>query len=318
MSSTGDFARALDRGARRLQPKRWRQFWKRILLRLLNARKELPPLLSAHTGVVTLIAQSKEGLVAFDVRDQGVGWPIAFAGEWEREESNQLRRLVQSGDVVIDVGANVGWYTLLFSALVGDAGVVLAFEPDRRNFELLSETVRLNQRGSRVRAHQLALLAQDGVAEFELSEQNFGDHRIRFQSPGAWQEQELYAEGSRRVTTVAGRSLDSVLQASDLGDRRIKLMKIDCQGAEPAVVDGATRTLARTAFLAMEYWPYGIRRAGFDPQTLIRTLSRNFDSFALFREADARSSFQPISALEGHAQSVRDHANYLFRNSALA
>jgi len=318
MHTITDYARAFERGFRRLLPPRLKRLGKDALLRLINPRKELPSFLGRRTLVVSLVAKTKEGLIAFDVRDQVVGWAIAFDGEWEREESDRLRTIVKSGDLAIDVGANIGWYTLMLSQLVGDTGLVLAFEPEPRNFELLSTNVKLNGRENRVRTFELALLSEDREVEFELSDQNFGDHRIRLRSPDSPREAELYAESTRRVTRVRARSLDAVVEAEQLGSRVIKLLKIDCQGAEATIVDGAARTLARTAYLAIEYWPYGIRRAGFDPLALIRTLARRFDSFAVLHDAPGLTAFQPTSALEAHASAVREHTDYLFRNSELA
>jgi len=318
MTTISHYARAFERRLRRLLPQRWKRLGKDALLRLINLRKELPSILGRDTHIVSLVVKTKEGLIAFDVRDGGVGWPIAFDGEWEREESDRLRGIVKPGDFVIDAGANIGWYTLMLSTLVGDTGLVLSFEPDPRNFELLTETVRLNGRGGRVRAFQLALMSEDREVEFELSDSNFGDHRIRLPSRDSGRETELYAETARRVTRVKARTLDGVLESEQVGSRVIKLMKIDCQGAEPTIVDGASRALARTAFLAIEYWPYGIRRAGFDPLALIRTLTRSFDSFAVLHDAGGLSVFQPTSGLEAHASSVREHTDYLFRHSDLA
>ncbi len=295
-----------------------KRFIRRALSRLFNMKKALPEWITLHTGITTLVMRTSEGPMTFDVRDRGVGWMIAFAGGWEREESDRLREIVGQGDLVIDVGANIGWYTLLLSARVGETGLVLAFEPEPRNFGLLSENIRLNDRGGRVRAFEMALMSEDGDVEFELSDQNFGDHRVRRVPLDSTPALERYSEAARRVTTVRGRAMDSVLESETLGSRAIRLMKMDCQGAEPIVLAGAVRALERTAYLAIEYWPYGIRRAGVEPHDLIQRLARTFDSFAVLHHGGGLTAFSDISGLALHASSVREHTDYLFRNSALA
>lgn len=317
MPSFNHYARAFDRSLRRLLPPSWKPAARHALAHLINLKKELPALLGKHSHVVSLVAQTKEGLVTFDARDRGVGWIIAYEGEWEREESERLREIVTRGDLVIDVGANIGWYSLMLSARVGDDGLVVAFEPEPRNYQLLVENIRLNGRGNRVRTFELALMSEDGDVEFELSDENFGDHRVRLRAPDAGSDDQRYSESLRRVTRVKGRKLDAVLESEKLGTRTIRLMKIDCQGAEPTVVAGAARALQRTAFLAIEYWPYGMRRAGFDPSAFVHTLSRHFDSFAVLHDAGGLYSFQSTSALPAHAATVSEHTDYLLRNSTL-
>ena len=110
---------------------------------------------------------------------------------------------------------------------------------------------------------------------------------------------------------MRGRPLDDVLDESGLGARPIRLLKIDCQGAEPAILQGAKRALARTEYLAIEYWPYGIRRAGYDPADLLRVLAGGFKTFAVVRDAPPPLAFRPVSELAAHAATVKADADYL-------
>jgi FkbM family methyltransferase len=307
------------RMARRLLPQSLKVAGKRMLLGLIDPRTELPRFVAKDTGIVKLTTQTSEGTMVFDARDAGVGWRIAIEGGWEPDESRCFRSIVKRGDLAVDAGANIGWYTLLLSGLVGESGCVVAFEPDPRNFELLCETIQLNGRGSRVTAYQLALLSDERTIEFERSRENFGDHRVRFQPPKS-SGPDQYSETTRQVISVKGRTLDRVLEEHTvLGEGRpIKLVKVDCQGSEPSVIGGAQQTLGRTAYLAIEYWPYAIRRSGFDPFALIRTLAVAFDSFAVIEKDRPPGSFEPTSGLAGHAATVGKSVDYLFRKSQVA
>ena len=104
----------------------------------------------------------------------------------EAGDIQSLRSYVKPGEVVIDIGANVGYYTLIAARLVGETGRVYAFEPDPTNFAILDKNVRLN--GFRnVVLEQKAVSNEPGSIELFLHEGAAGDHRIYqfFQDQGA-------------------------------------------------------------------------------------------------------------------------------------
>ena len=74
----------------------------------------------------------------------GVSPVIGVNGFYEPEETELLRKIVRKGAVVVDVGANIGWYTLLSAHLAGENGKIIAFEPEPSSFSLLSKSVKRN------------------------------------------------------------------------------------------------------------------------------------------------------------------------------
>ncbi len=143
-----------------------------------------------------------------------------------------LTRLLRPGLTMYDVGANVGFLTVIGARLVGREGRVVAFEPVRPNADLAAHNARLNG-FDQVEILCVALGREDGEASFLLSaNSNWG----KFKSAGGVADP--IAE-----TTVPVRSLDSL--AREGGQPEPDLMKIDVEGAEVDVIAGAARMLRK-------------------------------------------------------------------------
>lgn len=168
-----------------------------------------------------------------------------------------LQRLVRRGDTVVDIGANIGYFTAHLARLVGAGGCVHAFEPDPANFALLAENMRANNL-SPVQLHQAALGAQAGKATLHISEYNGGMHR-------------LYES-----VCCTGPGLDVAVQTLDqlLAGSRIDLIKIDIEGYEPAALLGAQACLRANPALKIvsEYCPVSILEAGGQPSAMLNWL----------------------------------------------
>lgn len=160
--------------------------------------------------------------------NRGFRWVTgaATAGCWlgiyEEEHQAALRRLVPEGSVVYDVGANVGFYTLALARLVGPSGKVYAFEPEARNVSMLRRHVELNGLGQ-VTIVQVAVSAGAGLVGFS------GDRE-----QGRMAQTESYL-----VPTV---SLDEFVAR---GYPIPAFVKMDVEGAETMVLEGAASILAR-------------------------------------------------------------------------
>lgn len=153
----------------------------------------------------------------------GSGTHSCWMGTYEREQQALFRQIVGRGAVVYDIGANVGFYTLLASELVGPSGRVLSFEPLPRNLDLLRRHLEINRRGNVVVVNA-AIADYDGLGRFSAST--------------AWSENMLNSDGEIAVSVI---SLDSYVRA---GGRAPTIMKIDVEGAEHLVLAGA-RSLLR-------------------------------------------------------------------------
>lgn len=101
--------------------------------------------ITVRFGEGDLVLLDLEGFRLFtDRADVSVSVPIARTGKYEKHLSGFFRRVVKPGMTVVDIGANIGFYTMLFASLVGDDGRVLAFEPNSENCRLLLLTIEAN------------------------------------------------------------------------------------------------------------------------------------------------------------------------------
>lgn len=142
-----------------------------------------------------------------------------------------IEPLCRPGDCVLDIGANVGDWTVAMASRVGPLGKVIAFEPVPYLAQTIVKTARIN-RHSWVEVQQLALGTREGTTEFSVERGNSGGSRLG------------RVEGDFSHTTVSAARLDSFL-ASRPDINRIDFIKIDVEGFEEAVLQGARTSLAR-------------------------------------------------------------------------
>jgi len=162
--------------------------------------------------------------------DTTIGRSLELYGEWAQAEVHLLEQIVRAGDTVIDVGANIGTHALAFAQMVGRHGRVHAFEPSSWNYDLLTANLAANNLTS-VRSYQSCVGAAPGTVAFPLIGPLDGDN---LGAVGFYLIEEWGCETVERPIT----SIDS------LALPRIDLIKIDVEGHELAVLDGAMATIA--------------------------------------------------------------------------
>ncbi|EGP92870.1 FkbM family methyltransferase [Nitrosarchaeum koreense] len=181
---------------------------------------------------------------------------------YEKFETDLVKQEIKKGDVVIDIGANIGYYTLIFAKLVGDTGKVFAFEPDPTNFELLRKNIEANGYKN-VILEQKALSNKEGKVTLALSKQNTAGHHISSEQ-----------QDSKNSIQVDAIIADNYFKNFE---RKINFVKMDVEGAESIVLGGMTNMLRNNAELKMmvEYNPDAIKNMGLDPASYLELLIRN-------------------------------------------
>jgi FkbM family methyltransferase len=181
-----------------------------------------------------------------------------YLREFDAWETRFLKRYVKPGWVAIDAGANVGYYTLLLSRLVGSLGMVHAFEPDAHNWKRLSRTIDLNG-PQNVRAHKLAL------------GDSCGEACIAITPPGSSSKTHLAVEKSEGGEIVEQITLDAFVSRHDL--KRLDVVKVDIEGCEERFVDGGSQTLRRfKPLLLIELNPKTLLTFGATTHSLVSKL----------------------------------------------
>ena len=180
-----------------------------------------------------------------------------LTGNWERDTVRLFERTLRPGDVVLDLGAHVGYFTLIAARCVGAEGRVYAFEPEPSNYRLLQSNVVRN--GYRhVITVPLAVSDRSGTAELRTSGLDNGQHS-------------LYATGrpERRRQLVRTIRLAEFLATE--GIARVDWIKMDLEGAEEAALRGLGTWLQECPALRMvlEFCPIVLRAAGTDPLALL-------------------------------------------------
>ena len=149
---------------------------------------------------------------------------------WEPVETALVCKLISRGENVIDIGANLGYFTVLFSHLVGEKGKVYGFEPELKNYALLKSNILFN-RLANVTIENQAVSNRRGVVDLYLSSVNKGDHRI------------AYTAGRERQT-ISSIVLDDYMSNSS---EPVDFIKSDTQGHELKVLKGMTAVIERNS-----------------------------------------------------------------------
>ena len=239
---------------------------------------------STGPGAVARVA-TDVGALLLPAQDEVMLSHMRQHGEWEKEESDQLRALLRPGMAFVDVGAHVGYMSLLAASAVGPTGRGFAFEPEPGNFRLLMANLA-NHGIANVQAVPAAAWDRSGRLSLSLCRDNTGDHRA-------------YSLPGRETLDVLALALDDVLP----DDVHVHVVKVDAQATDDIAITGMERMLARCRpVLLVEFWPDGIAERGAAPRHVLeRYRSLDYDLSVLGDPTQAKST--PLDAVLEAAQS---------------
>ncbi|MCC8430937.1 FkbM family methyltransferase [Reyranella aquatilis] len=157
---------------------------------------------------------------------------ILYFGVWEPDVSRVIEQNLSAGDVFVDIGANIGYDTLLASSRVGATGKVVSIEASPRTFALLQRNLAANPSSSNVRAVNAAVSDKPGTLDlYEINEGNIGAATT------------LASRGGTLMASVEALPLAEILKPDELA--RLRLIKMDVEGAEPPILRHLLEQLSR-------------------------------------------------------------------------
>ena len=210
---------------------------------------------------------------------------LSVNGVYEPLETKWVKNNVNGGDIVLDVGANIGYYSLMLSRLVGKTGHVFSFEPEPSNFELLKKNILINN-FTNIQAENVALSDHDGSTKLFISEMRTGMHRIY---PSRF--------CTEKFVETKMISLDNYFKDNEFLEK-ISFIKMDVEGSELGVLKGMKKIFEKSENLKilMEFVPSCMREFGSEPSELLSILKN--EGFKFSYTQDDNKTVNPIIDVE--------------------
>jgi FkbM family methyltransferase len=178
---------------------------------------------------------------------------------YEPSEQAFFAKYLRGDMILVDIGANMGLYTVVSMHHLDAGGRIVAFEPFPASYEILQKNVAANQTDGRacprVDVFNLAAAPESARMDLRLNPENRADNRMyRGSYQGKLEDWD--------TLPVEGRPVDDVL--AELGIQEVNFVKIDIQGYEQNAISGFRKTLARSqnVILLSEFWPKGLQESG--------------------------------------------------------
>lgn len=187
---------------------------------------------------------------------------IFFGFEYEKKDVDFIKTFLMKDDVIIDIGANIGYYSLVLSKIVGDNGKVYAFEPNKRSNLMLKLSATLNNINN-IDIYD-NVLSDKSNKKFSMID--FTDSTINYfkESINLSNEEQYVAS-----------TLDDILLFSSKLNKKIRFIKIDVEGAELKVLEGSKNILQnkfKPEYILIETYIEFSRRFGYEPEELYNYL----------------------------------------------
>jgi len=221
-----------------------------------------------------------EGRKMFTQNNDGLA--LSIFKIYEPNQTKIVKKYVHEGDVVIDVGAHVGYYTLLMAQLVGKNGKVYSFEPDPVNFELLKKSVEINGFENVVLIQKAVSDTTEKIKLF-LGDNDSAINRIYDAKLG----------DAKKSIDVESITIDEYFKEND---KLFNFIKIDSEGSEAKIINGMEKFLTKNRKLIMmtEFFPFLIKKSGDEPKQYLKSLENS--GFELYNILDDNKETNKINS----------------------
>ena len=221
-----------------------------------------------------------EGRKMFTQNNDGLA--LSIFKIYEPNQTEIVKKYVHEGDIVVDIGAHVGYYTLLMAQLVGKNGKVYSFEPDPVNFQLLKKSVEINGFENVVLIQKAVSNITDKVKLF-LGDNDSAINRIYDAKLG----------DAKESIDVESIRIDEYFKEND---ELVNFIKIDSEGSEIKIINGMKQFLSRNQELVMmtEFFPFLIKKSGDEPNQYLKSLEKS--GFSLYNILDKNEKTNKINS----------------------
>ena len=205
-------------------------------------------------------------------------WKFSYLEAFETEI---IGKIIKPGMVVADIGANIGYYTLLMAQMVGPTGIVYAFEPEPNNYRLLVKNIAANFMLNVIPVSK-AVSDRTGKVKLYICREHRGDHKI------------FAGKDDRPSIEVDQVTMDDYFR----NNPKLDLIKMDIQGSEHMVIKGFEKIDAANGQLILltEFSPELLRESGGDPEKFLHDLKQYGFSTKLIDEKTKQ--LRPITITE--------------------
>ncbi len=205
---------------------------------------------------------------------------LSILGVYEPSTVKHFRERIKEGDIVLDIGAHIGYYTLMAAKRVGNKGKVYAFEPNYDNFVLLTKNIKINGYKNVVLINK-AIAESTKKARLFLSRISTGMHSL------------IDIDNNNQNSTL----VDTISLDDFFGKKlpRVSVIKMDIEGGEYSAVEGMTGLLKRSkrSTIFTEFSPFAIKKSGRSPRGFLIHLQKS--GFKLYSIDELKSLVIPIN-----------------------
>ena len=196
-------------------------------------------------------------IISHGVYEKAVGWAI--------------NKYLKPGEVFVDVGANIGFFTLLGCKIVGPKGKVYALEPNPVIYDMMDASVFANSFGTRCTTRNIGVFNKDSNMDLTWDDANHGGGRLVTHDQ---------TNMDNNITSVKLKKLDDILSDNDMP---VSVIKIDTEGSEPYVLEGAAETLKNNpdCTIIAEWSPRFVKSRSYDFDKYMGFLFDTFNSIEL-------------------------------------
>ena len=213
-----------------------------------------------------------DSIMYLDKDDTIISHNLLLDKTWERNSTRTILKNLNLGDTFVDVGAHIGYYSLLASRIVGNKGKVYAIEPDNKNYSLLKKNIKANKYKN-IQIIKKAISEKSGRINFYTNDSNTGDNRTYMNN------------NKSHISIIQSATLDSLFP-----NLKIDFIKMDIQGSELKALLGMKKILKenKKIKLLIEFWPDGLSQNNGSFEKLLTLFDKY--SFELFFVDDRKTT----------------------------